>query len=466
MIRSRALLVTFLFLSCLPGSSRNDSPATPKAGAAGEPAKSSDQSGVAALPAAPKDLADLLKARGYVEIPLTLTRDPFFDVEVKMNGQALLFVLDTGTNRTIIDKAVASRLKLAARKTDQTVFGATGNQPLEETESVQIGLGPNRWEESPVVNDLSAVNETRKSFGTRPCDGILGNNIMQYYGAVIDESAGKLYLLEQANVFRMPATSKFSLTTSVAAGPVSRAAVVEIPDDGPSVVSKAGFERLTPGMTFAQIGEVLGGDLTRGSMTPGYSGTLAVLQGKRRIDLAFFDGKVTAKSAQGIDGVRTAEKGAAGKAGTGAGRSSTVLTDFLKARGYVEVPLILNKQCIFDVEVAVNGQPLFFFLDTGSTNTDIDADVARRLKLPVTETGLRHSGIGGFMAGKRTLVKHLAVGSVSGEEQPAVRAFSETNVQRKKDGIRPCDGAIGNNLLQRHGAVIDHTSATLFLRPR
>src|SRR5579871_880591 len=139
MIRSRALFVTFLLLSWLPGCNRNDSPTAPNVGA-DEPAKNSDQSGAAHLATAPKDLADLLKARGYVEIPLTLTKDPFFDVEVKINGQTLLFVLDTGTNRTLIDKAVAGRLKLASHKTDQKVFGATGDEPLEETESVQISV--------------------------------------------------------------------------------------------------------------------------------------------------------------------------------------------------------------------------------------------------------------------------------------------------------------------------------------
>ena len=331
-----------------------------------------------------------------------------------------------------------------------------------------MSVGPNQWEDSPAVIDLSAVNEARKSFGTQPLDGVLGNNVLQYYSAVIDESAGKLYVLEQANVFRMPATSKCSLTTAVKDGPVSRTAVVEIPDNEPAAVSwKAGFERLKPWMTFAQVGAVLGGDLTKESMAPGYSGTLAVLQGKKRIDLVFFDGKVTAKSAQGIDGVPTAENSAVGKAGIGAERPSTVLADFLKARGYVEVPLILNRYCIFDVEVKVNGQPLFFFLDTGADNTEIDTDVAeRRLKLPVAATGLRHAGTNGFQPGKSTVVEQFSVGSISSQEKPAVRDFGATNAGRKIEGIRPCDGAIGNNFLQSHGAIIDHASAKLYIRSK
>ena len=96
MIRSRALFATFLLLSWLPellsGSDRS-SPAD--VGAGGEPAAKSDRSSSVSAPPVPKDLADLLKAWGYVEFPLTLTKDLFFDVELKINGQPLLCILDT-----------------------------------------------------------------------------------------------------------------------------------------------------------------------------------------------------------------------------------------------------------------------------------------------------------------------------------------------------------------------------------
>ena len=106
---SRALFVSFLLLTWLPGCYRNDNSRAAKVGAAGEPAKKSDQTGAVSTPSAPKDLADLLKARGYVEIPLTLTKDPYFVVEVKINGQPLHFLLDTGAQHTDIDKEVAGR---------------------------------------------------------------------------------------------------------------------------------------------------------------------------------------------------------------------------------------------------------------------------------------------------------------------------------------------------------------------
>ena len=97
---------------------RNDSPPASNVDTASEPAENADQSA-----AVPKDLADLLKARGYVEIPLTLTKDPYFEVEVKIKGQALVFVLDTGTNHTFIDKAAAGRLGLAAIRRTENVRG-------------------------------------------------------------------------------------------------------------------------------------------------------------------------------------------------------------------------------------------------------------------------------------------------------------------------------------------------------
>ena len=257
------------------------------------------------------------------------------------------------------------------------MFGVTGTDPFEKTESVQVSVGPNQWKEDQRIT-ISRHSTIPKGFGDRPCDGLLGNNILQISGTVLDESGGKLYLLGQAKFFQMPAggTTKDSQDDFRGRRSCFACREREIPADRAPVVSKTGFERLNIGMTFAQISEVLGGDLTKGSTLPDYrdAGRHPGQESHRPV---FFDGKVTAKSAQGIDALQTAQNSPVGNAGIGAGRSSAVLTDFLKARGYVEVPLILNKQCIFDVEVTVNSQPLFFFLDTGSSNTDIDTDVAR-----------------------------------------------------------------------------------------
>src|SRR5207248_936639 len=143
-------------------------------------------------PSAPIDLAALLKPKGYIEVPLILTKVGLLDIDVKVNGQPLLFILDTGAGNTVIDTTVAERLKLPIHKTDEKLSGVSGAKPLLRTNSVRVSVGPHSCEAVPVVDDLSPLNAQRKKRGTPPCDGILGNNILQDYGAVIDHSVPKL----------------------------------------------------------------------------------------------------------------------------------------------------------------------------------------------------------------------------------------------------------------------------------
>ena len=461
MIRFSFHFVPILFLALLPGCGGKDSPVTSKIGASGDPVKKTDLPGDVASPA-PTELAALLKTRGYIEVPLILTKAGLLDVEVKINGQPLQFLLDTGAGGPVIDEAVAERLMLAKKKTDETLAGSSGVQPLIRSEDVQFSVGPNRSQEALVVSNLSAINAWRKKEDCEPCDGILDNKIMQLHGAVIDHSSSKLFLLNLTIIEGL--NTKPSLNITLNEGRVVRALVVELPNQEPLVVTKTAFERLKPEMTFAQIGEVFGGELKKAHLTQSYTGTLAIVQGKSRIDLAFHDGKVVTRSAQGVDGL--------GAANASAGNdlpspvvppSATVLGEFLKARGYIEVPLIHAKDGLFDVKVNVNGQPLLFLVDTGASTTVIHDAIAKRLNLPINKTDGTFVGITGPQPLRTTVVEKLSVESISGREEPFVRELSDANALRKKRGLPPWDGYLGNDFLNRHRAVIDHTSASLFL---
>ncbi len=197
MIRFQSRLACVLLLGLVPASVE----LVRQAG--GQAATKPDPPAVGAL-SAPATLAEVLKARGYVACALIPDKDGNLDVEVKVNGQPLLFILDTGASSTTLDRAAAERLKLAIRKTGKTVSGLTGSEPESRTEIVKLTLGPNVCNEAPIVSDLSAVNAERKKAGTRPCDGILGNNILQLTGAVIDLSSPKLFLLELTALLRLP----------------------------------------------------------------------------------------------------------------------------------------------------------------------------------------------------------------------------------------------------------------------
>jgi hypothetical protein len=90
-------------------------------------------------------------------------------------------------------------------------------------------------------------------------------------------------------------------TISIRDGRVNAIFEVTFKSEQPVELTKGAYDKVQSGMTFPQIGEVFGGVLTSGQMSDGFSSKLALRQGRRRIDLTFIDGKVTEKSAQGVE---------------------------------------------------------------------------------------------------------------------------------------------------------------------
>jgi hypothetical protein len=84
-------------------------------------------------------------------------------------------------------------------------------------------------------------------------------------------------------------------------GKVSGTVLITIKSERPLVLTKEGFEKIRSGMTYPQVAESLGDEMTKGRMGDGFSGGFGIVQGNRRIDLTFVDSKVTDKSAKGLE---------------------------------------------------------------------------------------------------------------------------------------------------------------------
>ena len=76
---------------------------------------------------------------------------------------------------------------------------------------------------------------------------------------------------------------------------------VTIKKEQPLVLTKESYERIQNGMTYPQVGEVLGGGAAKGEMSDGFSSRLQFIQGKHQFDIKFVDGKITEKSAKDLD---------------------------------------------------------------------------------------------------------------------------------------------------------------------
>ncbi|HEY2155486.1 MAG TPA: retropepsin-like aspartic protease [Isosphaeraceae bacterium] len=136
---------------------------------------------------------------GWVEIPLTLTKNGHYHLEVEVGAERLNMILDTGADNVTLDrKVVAERLKLPTNKvlTRGVGFGA-GTVRLQSTSLPTLKIGS--FESGPCdtsVTDLSNINEFGTRLGLPPVDGVLGASFLRAHKAVIDYPKHKLLLYD------------------------------------------------------------------------------------------------------------------------------------------------------------------------------------------------------------------------------------------------------------------------------
>jgi hypothetical protein len=115
------------------------------------------------------------------------------------------------------------------------------------------------------------------------------------------------------------------------------------------------------------------------------------------------------------------------------------------------------------VPVFINGEgPFRFTLDTGASTSTIDADLAHRLKLPVSGKAEEVTGVATVTKGTPVRVEEWRVGDVSLPAQSLVTLqFPDA------DGVTRMHGLLGSDVLSRYGAVlVDYRGQVLVLHPK
>ena len=155
----------------------------------------------AATPAEDAPLEGFLRPQGYATVALRRSVGPHLEVSAKINGMSGRFLVDTGAQITVVDARSLKKFHLTAVKTGVRVIGAVGG-PGERIEAALAGtlrVGP--CEASPFllgVSDLGALNQGRPR-GGGPFDGILGADVLQNFGIVIDCAGLQLYARPSSN---------------------------------------------------------------------------------------------------------------------------------------------------------------------------------------------------------------------------------------------------------------------------
>jgi len=151
------------------------------------------------------------------------------------------------------------------------------------------------------------------------------------------------------------------------------------------------------------------------------------------------------------------------------GASSAVsqsLASFLASRRFTRIPMRLNSNDHFDVEGALNGHTTRFLVDTGSTTTLIDTQIAVKSGTGVTAlSGYGAGGAGNLVQGvNRTRVKELAIGNFKLANAEVVVAHVSGDILRSKSAAESNAGVLGQDYLATNFAVIDMGGKALYLR--
>ncbi len=122
------------------------------------------------------------------------------------------------------------------------------------------------------------------------------------------------------------------------------------------------------------------------------------------------------------------------------------------AEGHREIVIPASRNGHYYVEGAVNGVPLVFMIDTGATYVSVDAEFARRARLPEGIPGYFNTA-NGSVEGR--VVKNLTV---------KADAFEVSGLSVAVMPAHAGEGLLGQNFLRRFD--VTQAADTLRLRPR
>lgn len=151
----------------------------------------------AASMAAPPGIAATLEADGYAAVPMTRHGDAHVTVAVHINGAPGTFILDTGAGRTVIDLAAQARFDEGRAVTGGGRATGAGGSGLAVGALPGSRLRIGRYRDEAFTVHFLALEHVNAAFAQRgeaPVDGVIGADVLERGGAVIDYPNMRLYL--------------------------------------------------------------------------------------------------------------------------------------------------------------------------------------------------------------------------------------------------------------------------------
>ncbi len=153
------------------------------------PLRAQDHLMLTANPERRPGLESFLGPQGYAVVPLRRASGPHLEVVARINGVTGHFLVDTGAQITVVHAGSLSKFRLSAVKTGVRVYGAVGGpgEQIQAALASRLQLGP--CEATPFllgVSDLTALNQGKSGRAPEHYDGIIGADVLQTFGFIID----------------------------------------------------------------------------------------------------------------------------------------------------------------------------------------------------------------------------------------------------------------------------------------
>lgn len=143
------------------------------------------------------------------------------------------------------------------------------------------------------------------------------------------------------------------------------------------------------------------------------------------------------------------------------------LSEFLTAAGYRQVPLQRSEVGHFHAPASLRGRSVSVLVDTGADCTLVSLALARELNLSLSLLPDKGGGAGSsamdvYVVDDASL--DLAELPIRPQSLVAMD-LSHANAALTANGMAPIEAILGQDVFERHAAVIDYGSRSLFLRP-
>jgi len=140
----------------------------------------------------------LIETNEFVYTDLKKSCIDHLTLKASINGVEGTFILDTASNKTVVDASKKIRFKLKQTAPTKNTTDVNGNQiKTIHSPGNQVSIAGITLQNFPVAAlNLMAVNNEIKNRKGEPIDGLIGGDVLTKLNAVIEYSNLKLYLTE------------------------------------------------------------------------------------------------------------------------------------------------------------------------------------------------------------------------------------------------------------------------------